>query len=64
LARSLHEQAYDHNPGFRHFIEESGLALRAHAEFKKVDLDARQDLYGRLAERIWNPDRLAAEAAS
>ena len=24
LARSLHEQAYDHNPGFRRFIEESG----------------------------------------
>ena len=62
LARSLHEQAYDRNPGFRRFIEESELPFRAHAEFKKVDLDARQDLYRRLAERIWDPDRLAEEA--
>lgn len=28
MARSLHEQAYDHNPGFRRFIEESGLPFR------------------------------------
>jgi hypothetical protein len=64
LARSLHEQAYDHNPGFRHLIEESGLPFRAHREFKKADLDARQALYQRLAETIWNPDRLPQEAES
>ena len=64
LAHSLHEQAYDHNPGFRRFIAESGLPFRAHAEFKKVDLDARQELYRRLAERIWDPERLAREAMS
>lgn len=64
LARSLHGKAYDHNPGFRRFIEASGLPLRAHAEFKKADLDARQVLYQRLAERIWNPERLDEEAAS
>ena len=64
LARSLHEHAYDHNPGFRRFIEKSGLLFRAHAEFKKVDLDARQELYRRLAERIWDPERLVREAMS
>lgn len=64
LARSLHGQAYDHNPGFRRFIEQCGLSFREHAEFKKADLDARQDIYRQLAERIWNPDRLAKEAAS
>ena len=64
LAHSLHEQAYDHNPGFRRFIAESGLPFRAHAEFKKVDLDARQELYRQLAERIWDPERLAREAMS
>ena len=64
LACSLHEQAYDHNPGFRRFIAESGLPFRAHAEFKKVDLDARQELYRRLAERIWDAERLAQEATS
>jgi len=64
LARSLHEQAYDHNPGFLSFVKESGLPFRAHKDFKKADLDARQALYQRVAETIWNPDRLAQEAAS
>lgn len=62
LACSLHEQAYDHNPGFLRFIERSGLPFRAHAEFKKADLDARQVLYQRLAEAIWSPERLAEAA--
>lgn len=61
LAKSLHEGAYDHNPGFKRFIQESGLPFRAHAEFKKADLDARQTLYRKLAERIWNPERLVQE---
>jgi hypothetical protein len=64
LARSLHEQAYDHNPGFKRFLAESGLPFHAHAEFKKADLDARQALYRQLAERVWNPDRLEQEVAS
>ncbi|MCH7810855.1 MAG: HNH endonuclease, partial [Chloroflexi bacterium] len=64
LAKSLHELAYDHNPGFRRFIDESGLPFHAHAEFKKADLDARQVLYQRLAEQIWSPERLVREAAS
>ncbi len=64
LARSLREQAYDHNPGFLRFIQDSGLPFRAHPDFKKVDLDARQDLYRQLAERIWSAERLADEAAS
>lgn len=62
LARSLHERAYDHNPGFRRFIEESSLPFRAHSEFKKADLDMRQNLYRRLAEKIWRSDRLGEEA--
>jgi len=64
LARSLHAQAYDHNPGFKQLIATSGLPFQAHAGFKKADLDARQVLYQKLAERIWNPDRLAAEVDS
>ncbi len=64
LEKSLHESAYNHNPGFRRFIEQSGLPFLAHAEFRKADLDARQVLYQRLAERIWRPDRLAQEAVS
>ncbi len=61
LAQSLHEKAYEHDPGFRRFKDETGLAFRAHTEFKKADLDARQELYQALAERIWNPENLLRE---
>ena len=64
LARSLHESAYDHNPGFRRFIKESGLPFRPHEVFKKGDLDARQELYRELAEQVWSPERLEREAVS
>ena len=62
LAGSLHEGAYSYNPGFKRFIETSGLPFRAHGTFKKADIDARQDLYQQLAEQIWSPDRLLKEA--
>jgi hypothetical protein len=62
LAQSLHQKAYERNPGFLRFVKESGLAFRAHAEFKKTDLDDRQKLYQHLAEQIWNPRRLVEEA--
>ena len=57
-------EIFDRSPAFRQFIEESHLLFRAHAEFRKADLDARQMLYQRLAERIWSPERLHDEAAS
>lgn len=63
LARSLHERAYDHNPGFRRFCEETGLLFRAHPEFTKADLDERQKLYQKLAGEIWNPDQILGEAS-
>ncbi|MBU0495880.1 MAG: DUF262 domain-containing HNH endonuclease family protein [Chloroflexi bacterium] len=61
LARSLYPQCYEHNPGFLRFVQESGLPFQPHGEFKKADLDARQDLLRRLAEQIWNPDDLLKE---
>lgn len=61
LARSLHENAYDHNPGFISFVKDSGLPFHPHAVFMSADLDARQELYRLLAERIWNPERLNQE---
>lgn len=64
LARSLHSGAYDHNPGFLHYIEETGLPFRPYQEFKRSDLDQRQNLYRKLAEEIWDPDRLAREVVS
>lgn len=58
LAASLDSQAYKSNPRFLRFIERSGLPFHAHEEFKKADLDARQQLYTQLAEQVWDPDRL------
>lgn len=66
LAASLHEEAYDHNPGFVRFNDKfkrnSGLeafqGFQAHPEFKKKDLDERQDLYRELCKQIWNPEKL------
>ena len=58
LARSLHPQCYEHNPGFLRFRQESGLPFKAHAEFKKADLEQRSELYRQIAERIWNPAEL------
>jgi uncharacterized protein with ParB-like and HNH nuclease domain len=63
LAQSLHENCYERNPGFLRFVEQSGLPFRPHPEFKKADVDARQDLYLRLAEQVWSPDRLEEEAS-
>lgn len=64
LAKSLHEKAYEHNPGFRRFMEETKLPFRPHAEFKKADMDARQNLYCDLAGHIWDPAQLQREANS
>ena len=61
LARSLHPQSYEHNPGFVHFRNGSGLPFRAHEQFTKSDLDERGALYRQIAEHIWNPDHLLAE---
>ena len=61
LARSLNPHCYEHNPGFAGFVQKTGLPFRAHEGFKKADLDDRGDLYRRIAERIWNPDRLLQE---
>jgi len=61
LAQSLHEKAYQHDPGFRRFMEDTGLAFQPHTEFKKADMDTRQELYRALAEQIWNPENLMQE---
>lgn len=64
LAQSLHEDAYDHDPGFARFVQASSLPFKPYPQFRKAELDGRQDLYRRLAEQIWSPERLAKEAES
>lgn len=62
LARSLHTACYDHNPGFLSYIERTGHPFHPHESFKRADLDERQDLYRRIAEQVWDPERLQHEA--
>jgi hypothetical protein len=62
LAKTLHLQCYVNNPSFLTYKERSGLPFRAFPEeFRKTDLDERQELYRRICEEIWNPDRLDQE---
>ena len=62
LAKSLNEMAYKNNPGFRQFIDSSGLPFKPHGEFKKADLDERQELYRQIAEQVWKPEALIRQA--
>ena len=58
LARSLHPQCYEYNPGFLRFKNRSGLPFVPHEEFNTADLEQRSELYRQVAERIWNPEDL------
>ena len=62
LTSSLHEVAYDRDPGFQRFRNNSSLPFKHHATFQKDDFDERQELYRRLAEQVWSPSRLTDEA--
>jgi hypothetical protein len=62
LAQSLHANTYERDPGFRRLRETSGVPFKAHAKFKKADLDDRQALYQKLAERIWSSDNISQAA--
>lgn len=60
LAKSLHSDAYEHNPNFKRFVEASGLPFKPYEEFKKDDLSERQHLYEQMAEQVWNPENILA----
>jgi uncharacterized protein with ParB-like and HNH nuclease domain len=62
LAQSLNPSCYDHNPGFIKFISDSNIPFGPHVQFKKADVEKRQQLYKLLAEQVWNPSRLKDEA--
>ena len=61
LARSLHPDCYERNPGFAQFVQQSGLPFKPKEEFNKADLEERQSLYRAIAEQVWKPDRLLQE---
>jgi len=64
LAQSLHPNAYERDPGFRTFVQRTGLSFRPVSEFRRADLDERQRLYEQLAQRIWDPNRVYPEPIS
>ena len=58
LAQSLNRQAYDRNPEFLHFREETQLDFKPHDKFDKEDLESRHRLYQAIAAQVWHPSRL------
>ncbi|GAB3275383.1 DUF262 domain-containing protein [Actinocorallia lasiicapitis] len=60
LAASLHQNTYQNFPGFRKFVERHELkgVFRAFTVFDKAAIASRLALYQRLAQLIWDPDRL------
>ena len=60
LAQSFSEIAYENSPGFNKFIKEYNLDFIPHVEFKLSELEHRQNLYLKLAENIWDPQKLNA----
>lgn len=64
LARSLHPTCYENNPGFLRFIQETGLPFKPLASFKSNEMKERSELYLKLAEHIWNPQRILEAATA
>jgi Protein of unknown function DUF262/Protein of unknown function (DUF1524) len=58
LAQSLSPKCYVHNPGFLHFLDETGLPFEPIEHFDKAALEKRQQLYRLLAEQVWDPAKL------
>lgn len=61
LARSLHPDCYKNNPGFRQFLDRTGLPFTSYEDFSAQAVLDRGALYEQVAQRIWNPADLLAE---
>ncbi|MCY4672352.1 MAG: DUF262 domain-containing protein [Bacteroidetes bacterium] len=64
LAASLHPRAYENNPSFEKFREETGLPFKYHRKFKKSDIEERQQLYRQICEQVWSPERLGLDGGN
>jgi uncharacterized protein with ParB-like and HNH nuclease domain len=64
LARSLHPLSYERNPGFKQFIQRTGLPFKSYEHFKSADLEERSQLYRQIAEQIWNPEAILRERSN
>lgn len=53
LVQSLTPLAYENNPNFLNMINSTELPFKAHEEFKKSDIEDRQELYQLICKKIW-----------
>jgi hypothetical protein len=58
LAGSLHPATYGNNPGFTNWSAREGLPFKAYDDFTVEAIEERQDLYWRLSQLVWSPERI------
>ena len=58
LAQSLNAQKYTNNPGFKQFVESSGLPFKPYEEFKLAGINERADLYKQILKWNWKNSEL------
>lgn len=63
LVKSLCPLAYENNPNFLKLKTALNLPFQPHDTFKKADIEARQELYRMICERIWPETLVGTEAA-
>ena len=54
-SESLGVQAYNHNPGFKKFIEDNALPFKSYDTFGKAEISERIQLLVKLVDMVWNP---------
>ncbi len=54
LVQSLCKLTYENNPNFNRMRDTFNFPFEAHAEFKKTDINKRQNLYKSICQTIWN----------
>lgn len=58
LTRSLNPDAYPNDPDFAKLRQRTGLDFTPFDQFLPAEQARREELYGRIAEWVWNPARL------
>ncbi|WP_348536957.1 GmrSD restriction endonuclease domain-containing protein [Nocardia carnea] len=63
LAASLHRDHRNHNAPFNRFVRENKLEkeFRGYSKFNVDSINERQDLYKKLCERIWSPEKFGVK---
>jgi uncharacterized protein with ParB-like and HNH nuclease domain len=60
-AKTLHPDFYQKNPNFLKAPKIGDLDFKAHPEFKKADLEDRQELVQRICEQLWSTEYFEQE---